>query len=133
MSEPRLSVILKREMERLGLNPHSLALAAGLHKDAVRNVMRGKSDSPRGKTIQAIASYLGVSVAYLLGQEPVDMPSKTRRAGQVPGPEERAELLKLWDGLDAEARKMLIFVARGIAREAAASSTEIRSGEDQAE
>lgn len=34
---------------------------------------------------------------------------------------EQVGLLKLWDGLDAEARKALILVARRLANEAAAS------------
>jgi hypothetical protein len=54
-----------------------------------------------------------------MGEEP-EMPAEKRRADHVPGPAERAELLKLWDGLDAETRRALILVARGLAREAAA-------------
>jgi transcriptional regulator with XRE-family HTH domain len=119
MSEPRLPAILKREMDKHAFNSHSLAATAGLKPDAVRNILRGKSVSPRGKTIQAIASALGVTVAYLLGEEP-EMSAEKRRADPVPGPAERAELLRLWDGLDPETRKMVIFMVRAAAREAAA-------------
>jgi hypothetical protein len=54
-----------------------------------------------------------------MGEEP-EMPAEKRRADHVPGPAERAELLKLWDGLDAETRKVVIFMVRAAAREAAA-------------
>jgi transcriptional regulator with XRE-family HTH domain len=120
MPESHLIQILRREMKRRGLNQNSLALAAGLHKDAVRNIFRGRSVSPRGKTIQALAAYLGIPVATLLGEETEEMPTTQRLPGRRPGQAERAELLRLWDSLDPEARKMIIFMTRAVARETGA-------------
>jgi hypothetical protein len=56
-----------------------------------------------------------------MGEEP-EMPARKRRLDQVPSPAERAELLKLWDDLDAETRKVVIFMVRAAAREAAAAT-----------
>jgi transcriptional regulator with XRE-family HTH domain len=120
MPESPLIQILKKEMVERGLNQNALALAAGLQKDAVRNVLRGRSVSPRGKTIQALAAYLAIPVATLLGEEKEEMAATPRLPGRRPGAAERAELVHLWDALDPEARKMMIFMARAIAREAGA-------------
>jgi transcriptional regulator with XRE-family HTH domain len=121
MSDSHLSTILKREMDRLGLNPHSLALAAGLGKDAVRDVLRGKSDSPRGKTIQALSAYLGIPVLELLGEERAEMPpgmAEPYLSRLAPGRAERDELVRLWDHMNPEAQKIAIFMMRAIAKEA---------------
>jgi transcriptional regulator with XRE-family HTH domain len=120
MPESHLIQTLRREMEKRGHNQNSLALAAGLQKDAVRNILRGTSASPRGKTIHALASYLGISVTALLGEEMGEMPATPRLPGRRPGLAERAELVRLWDALDPEAQKMMIFMARAIARETGA-------------
>ncbi|MDX2074682.1 MAG: S24 family peptidase [Alphaproteobacteria bacterium] len=48
-------------MEQLGLNQRSLALKAGLHEDAVRNLFRGKSKSLRSDTYEKIMDVLGVA------------------------------------------------------------------------
>ena len=59
---------IKERMEKLGLNQRSAALKAGLKEDAIRNVLRGRSQSPRGKTLSAIAEALNWSIEELLGQ-----------------------------------------------------------------
>jgi transcriptional regulator with XRE-family HTH domain len=121
MPDSQLSIILKREMDRLGLNPHSLALAAGLGKDAVRDVLRGKSDSPRGKTIHALSAYLGIPVSEMLGEEGAEMTpglAEPRLSRLTPGRAERDELVRLWDHMDPEARKIALFMMRAIAKEA---------------
>lgn len=69
MSGISIPQILQAEMDRRGLNPHSLALEAGLKQDAVRDILRGKSQSPRGATIKKLAAFLGMSVGDLLGVE----------------------------------------------------------------
>jgi hypothetical protein len=61
------------------------------------------------------------------------MPAEKRRANHVPGPAERAELLKLWEGLDAETRRALILVARGLAKEAAVTEGPLDATGDEGE
>lgn len=59
---------LKARMSAAGLNQRSLAVAAGLHEDRVRNILRGRSRNPRADTIDALAMALGVPATWLLGQ-----------------------------------------------------------------
>jgi transcriptional regulator with XRE-family HTH domain len=112
-----IAQILLTEMARAGLNQRSLAAAAGLHRDAVRNILRGKSVSPRGKTIQALAACLQIPPSRLLGVEDQAM---SEIAGKTVGrPDrlaERKELLKLWDGATQDGKALLLSVARTIAR-----------------
>jgi hypothetical protein len=44
------------------------------------------------------------------------VPSR-RRPGRRPGPPQRTELLRIWDALDADSRKLVLFIARQAARE----------------
>ncbi len=62
-----LSQRLQRRMAEAGLNQRSLALRAGLHEDAVRNIFRGKSLHPRHDTLERLADALGCSVGDLIG------------------------------------------------------------------
>jgi len=71
MSGISIGQILQAEMDKRGLNQHSLALEAGLKPDAVRDILRGRSQSPRGATIKKLAAYLGMSVGQLLGVDGV--------------------------------------------------------------
>ncbi len=59
---------IKERLDKLGLNPRSAAVRAGLKEDTIRNVIRGRSVSPRGKTLCAIAEALNWSIEELLGQ-----------------------------------------------------------------
>lgn len=59
---------LKARMSAVGLNQRSLAVAAGLHEDRVRNILRGRSRNPRADTVDALAIVLGVPATWLLGQ-----------------------------------------------------------------
>lgn len=59
---------LKARMSAVGLNQRSLAVAAGLHEDRVRNILRGRSRNPRADTVDALAIALGVPATWLLGQ-----------------------------------------------------------------
>lgn len=59
---------IKERLAQLGLNPRSAAFKGGLKEDAIRNVLRGRSISPRGKTLCAIAEALNWSIEELLGQ-----------------------------------------------------------------
>lgn len=49
---------IKSRMKELGYNQRSLAVAAGLHVDAVRNLLRGKSKNWRSDTYNAIMQVL---------------------------------------------------------------------------
>jgi len=50
-----------------GMNPRQLEKASGISGDGIRNIIRGKSRSPKAATLEVIAKGLGVSLAYLMG------------------------------------------------------------------
>ena len=60
MYDSPLTRALKREMDRKGIGLNTLAREAGLHKDAVRNVFRGKSKNPRMRFFEAVSRALDV-------------------------------------------------------------------------
>jgi hypothetical protein len=60
---------LRAMMEQGGFNPRSLSLAAGLNATAVRDMLEGRSKSPRYDTAQALAAALDTTPAVLMGDE----------------------------------------------------------------
>jgi phage repressor protein C with HTH and peptisase S24 domain len=58
---------LKRALEAKGMKPRPLAEKAGLGPTAVRDILDGRSVSPKASTLKAIAQELGVSLEYLIG------------------------------------------------------------------
>ena len=65
---------LRAAMAAKGVAAKPLAKKAKLGETAVRDLLEGRSDNPRIKTLSAIAGALGVSLDYLLGTDIV--PSK---------------------------------------------------------
>ena len=81
--------------QRLGLSMRKLSLTAGLNETAVKAIMTGRSKSPRGDTLQAIAQALGTTVHELLGE--VDDPHVVGAgavAAPVPAQNEAVEALR---------------------------------------
>lgn len=66
---------IQARMAALGLNPFSAANRAGLHPDAVRNILRGKSREPGAETLSAIARVLETTTDYLLFGTPSVAPA----------------------------------------------------------
>ena len=65
-----VTILQQRIRERLDLlrrNPREASLAAGLGPDAIRTILSGRSKSPRGDTLAALARELQCDVNYLLG------------------------------------------------------------------
>jgi transcriptional regulator with XRE-family HTH domain len=58
---------IKERMEKLGKNPSSVALDAGLSRSAVRDILSGKAKNPGIITIHQIADALECSYNYLMG------------------------------------------------------------------
>lgn len=54
-------------LEALGLTPQAASLQAGLGRDAVRNILRGRSVSASPTTLAALAPVLGVTASWLGG------------------------------------------------------------------
>ncbi len=65
-----LSRRLAAFMKDRGFNQRSLAIAANLNETAVRDILIGRSRSPRYATLAALASVLKCTVAELAGEVP---------------------------------------------------------------
>ena len=72
--EPPHVTILRELMTQRGMSARALEAKAGLGRDGVKNIWRGRAASPRAKTMMAIADALGVPVAVLYGQEAAPPP-----------------------------------------------------------
>jgi len=58
---------LDAEMKAQGLNPAALSVKAGLNRRAVKDVLEGRSTSPKLSTAHALAAALGVRLEVLTG------------------------------------------------------------------
>ncbi len=68
MASERLKREIQRRMDTLNLNALSTAKRAKLGDDAVRDILRGKSENPSHDTLSKIAKALGCNVADLTGE-----------------------------------------------------------------
>ncbi|MCF4166359.1 helix-turn-helix domain-containing protein [Zavarzinia compransoris] len=68
----RVATEIERRMTRLGSNPKRLAKEAGLGETAVRDILKGISDSPRVSTLTKLAKALGCTVADLTGESAIE-------------------------------------------------------------
>lgn len=59
---------IKARLVALGLSPRAASLRAGTSADAIRNILRGLSSSPKQSTLRALATALECDVRYLVGE-----------------------------------------------------------------
>lgn len=60
---------LRQRIEELGLTPREVSRRAGLGKDAVRDILVGRSKDPGSLTLSAIAGVLNCEIAFLSGTQ----------------------------------------------------------------
>ena len=61
---------IRRRLEELGRNATEVSISAGLGRDALRDILRGKSARPHFDTFAAIAAALDMTADELLGNAP---------------------------------------------------------------
>lgn len=76
---PTAAAIRRLMLQRGIRSVAALEDGAGLRRDAVRNILLGRSKSPRGTTLSKLASYLDVTVDELAGR------GEDRGAADLPG------------------------------------------------
>jgi transcriptional regulator with XRE-family HTH domain len=83
-TEPFWRRHLRELMEQKGFNPRSLSLAAGLNATAVRDMLEGRTQSPRYDTARALANALETTPAILMGDDDVaaEVARKGRKFGE---------------------------------------------------
>ena len=57
---------LRMLMQAHGLNGPRLAELAGIPLPSVKSILQGRSKSPRGDTLQALANVFNCSMSYLI-------------------------------------------------------------------
>lgn len=57
---------INERLQHLGKTPRAASIEAGGGPDLIRNISRGRSKAPRGKTLTGLAEVLGVSVEWLM-------------------------------------------------------------------
>lgn len=57
---------INERLQQLGKTPRAASIEAGGGPDLIRNISRGRSKAPRGKTLTGLAEVLGVSVEWLM-------------------------------------------------------------------
>lgn len=70
---------LRDLMEKKGFNPRRLSLAAGLNPTGVRDMLEGRTMSPRYDTARALAYALGTTPAILMGDD--DLVNEIKQKG----------------------------------------------------
>lgn len=110
---------LVAEMERLGFNNSSLARAAGLGPDAIRDLRRGQAKQLSGEKLDAVARVLGRTPGQLLGTEPMTddgtVPPLTRLPPETVKDQAKLQLLRYWDELSRKERRLLLTIAEACA------------------
>ncbi|MBO6511534.1 MAG: helix-turn-helix transcriptional regulator, partial [Roseibium sp.] len=59
---------IRSRIKELGTNPKAVATRAGLGSTAIRDILDGRSKSPRENTLRKIAKALNCDTAYLTGE-----------------------------------------------------------------
>ncbi len=68
---------IRIRLEELGLSAASLSKKAGLAHDAIRNILQGRTSSPRITTLESLAIVLEIDPYYLItGKEPMGLNSR---------------------------------------------------------
>ena len=115
MIETPLSQNLTREMERAGQSQHSLALAAGLKPDVIRDILRGKTRFPSGDKLAKISRVLNLTADQLLGYAPILTNAGTtqlEQRGQLVNDIAELTLLAFWRSLDDGERRFMLSLVR---------------------
>ena len=86
-----------------------MCLDLGMSKSTLSDLKSGRKKSFTAETAQKIASYLGVSVAYLLGEEEKEQPAIL---GELS--DDKIKLIKRLDHLSEEKIRLLLQVAESL-------------------
>jgi transcriptional regulator with XRE-family HTH domain len=107
MSE-RIIGRIQGRLDALGLSARAASLQAGLGADGIRNILRGKSESPRGTTLVKLAEVLQCSVSYLAGEEAVEPtpPQAVALSGDLRARRLRAARMAYWRTPEAAAEAL---------------------------
>jgi transcriptional regulator with XRE-family HTH domain len=101
-------------MDETGLSQTAWSRKAGLGDSAVKNVMQGKSESPRGNTLTALAKAAGVPVLRLIAGTSPDGDAEV--GGDISQEDEDALLLAIWGRLHPDVKEATLTLIKTINR-----------------
>jgi transcriptional regulator with XRE-family HTH domain len=112
MTEPDLKTNLRRILQERGRSARDVSLSAGFSESAVKHILRGRSQNPSKRMLQAIAAELSVSVADLFrsGSDPLP-PDPSKLSELVEDPTE-LRLLRYWRVLNQHERSYMLNLIR---------------------
>lgn len=64
-----LALRIQMRLKALGISARAASLKSGYGPDVIRTIFDGRTESPRGETVMALARALECSTSYLLGEE----------------------------------------------------------------
>lgn len=105
--------------EERGIKGGRMCVELGLSKSLMTDLKSGRKKGVNAETAQKIASYFGVSVGYLLGEEEkikADPVGMAERHFEMIMDEDLSELFEDFKSLDADKRKIVKDLARSLAK-----------------
>ena len=87
---------LERRISAAGFSPRRLSIAAGLSPTAVRDILKGRSNRPRFKTLYRIGEILGASPEELMDPESFIASTNAKTPEALTGPSEPDFEVALW-------------------------------------
>lgn len=93
--------IIQNLMDSKGWTKYRLAKEAGLGQSTVHEIMSGKKKSPNAKTLQKLATALGVTVDTFFNDDSIPNESKTNKERDY------SLTIKEQENIDKEAQKIL--------------------------
>ncbi len=96
-------------LKKLNLSMRAASLGAGLSDGFIRNIMSGKSESPRGINLSKLARILQTTEVWLLtgqGQEDVE------NIDSEPLSREDTEFMDLWQNASEQDRQVILALLR---------------------
>lgn len=85
---------VKELRESKGLQQARLAHQAGITERSLRDIENGTTRNPSTATVKGLASALGVPPEELLGNEPIERPTKAARSVAAAGPKSAREAVE---------------------------------------
>lgn len=91
-----LQARIQKRLDALGESPEAVSKAAGLGRDAIRNIMRGRSQHPTSRTIEGLARELHCDINWLMNGDGRPEMTATR--------DDEIELLRRYRAMTTEQR-----------------------------
>jgi transcriptional regulator with XRE-family HTH domain len=111
--------ILSRLMQQQDVSEYALARVTGVPQPTIHRILTGESSDPRTGSLRPIATYFGVSVAQLRGDEPLQglpVPGQSCSSAEQ-------EFISQFRQLNEEERRVILRAVTALVQSRATSGT----------